>query len=58
VLLTAGCLDQPRCYLPSNKMIEEGGYEVTGFRRPFGFSATFRRGLPSAAIKDLCANAP
>ncbi len=31
-LLTVGCLDQPVCYLPSDNMIAERGYEVEGFR--------------------------
>ena len=40
--LTVGCLDQTHCYLPTDAMIAEGGYEVEGFRRLFGFDGRFR----------------
>src|SRR5262249_27445065 len=29
-LLTAGCLDQTHCYLPTDEMLAQGGYEVDG----------------------------
>lgn len=40
-LMTAGCLDHTRCYLPTDAMISEGGYEVEGFRPLLGFDAHF-----------------
>jgi hypothetical protein len=55
-----GCLDNVFGYLPTDAQIPEGGYEVEGFRGPFGISgrfignndATFRR-----LLSDVCANA-
>jgi len=50
-LLTVGCLDQPVCYLPSDNMIAERGYEVEGFRTLFNFDARFRNRLQDAVIR-------
>lgn len=52
-LLTVGCLDQPVCYLPSDNMIPEQGYEVEGFRSLFDFSARFQDRLQDAVIRRL-----
>ncbi len=52
-LLTVGCLDQPVCYLPSDNMIPEQGYEVEGFRSLFDFSARFQNRLQDAVIRRL-----
>lgn len=52
-LLTAGCLDQPVCYLPTDNMIPERGYEVEGFRTLFNFPAKFRPQLQEAVIHPL-----
>jgi hypothetical protein len=52
-LLTVGCLDQPICYLPSDNMIPERGYEVEGFRTLFNFDARFRNRLQDAVIQGL-----
>jgi neutral ceramidase len=52
-LLTVGCLDQPICYLPSDNMISERGYEVEGFRTLFNFDARFRNRLQDAVIQGL-----
>jgi len=40
-LLTVGCLDHTQCYLPTDAMIGEGGYEVEGFRPLLDFDAHF-----------------
>jgi hypothetical protein len=52
-LLTVGCLDQPVCYLPSDNMIAEQGYEVEGFRSLFNFDARFQSRLQGAVIRRL-----
>jgi hypothetical protein len=52
-LLTVGCLDQPVCYLPSDSMIPERGYEVEGFRTLFNFDARFRARLQDTVIQGL-----
>jgi len=52
-LLTAGCIDQPICYLPTDNMIPERGYEVEGFRTLFDFDARFQDRLQDAIIRPL-----
>jgi hypothetical protein len=52
-LLTAGCIDQPICYLPTDNMIPERGYEVEGFRTLFYFDARFQDRLQDAVIRPL-----
>jgi neutral ceramidase len=52
-LLTVGCLDQPVCYLPSDNMIPERGYEVEGFRSLFNFDARFQNRLQDSVIRRL-----
>jgi hypothetical protein len=46
-VIPVGCIDGVPCYLPTDEMIKQGGYEAIRFRRPFGVSGHFR--------KDLCA---
>jgi hypothetical protein len=53
VLLTTGCIGQTRFYLPADRMIEEGGYEVDGFRRPFAFSAKWHAGFQQRVLNAL-----
>jgi hypothetical protein len=52
-LMTVGCLDQPICYLPSDSMIPEQGYEVEGFRSLFNFDARFQNRLQDSVIRRL-----
>jgi hypothetical protein len=52
-LLTVGCLDQPVCYLPTDNMIPERGYEVEGFRTLFDFTPKFRDHLQEKIIQKL-----
>ncbi len=52
-LLTAGCIDQPICYLPTDNMIPERGYEVEGFRTLFDFDARFQDRLQDAIVRPL-----
>ena len=52
-LLTVGCLDQPICYLPTDNMIPEQGYEVEGFRSLFNFGARFQNQLQDSVIRRL-----
>ena len=56
-LLTVGCLDQPLCYLPSDSMIPERGYEVEGFRTLFNFDGRFRNRLQDTVIQGLISRA-
>lgn len=51
--LTVGCLDQTHCYLPTDDMISEGGYEVQGFRRLFGINGSFREQIQNPVIQGL-----
>ncbi len=53
LLLTAGYIDQTHCYLPVDSMLDEGGYEVEGFRPLFGYRTRFRKGMQAAAIAPL-----
>jgi hypothetical protein len=53
ILFTVGCLDQTRCYLPTDNMLREGGYEVDGFRSLFGFQGKFREHLQDSIIGPL-----
>jgi len=52
-LLTVGCIDQPICYLPTDNMIPERGYEVEGFRTLFDFDARFHDRLQDAIVRPL-----
>ncbi len=51
--LTVGCLGDTHCYLPSDAMISEGGYEVEGFRPLLGFSGRFRDGVQAPVVQTL-----
>jgi len=52
-VLTAGCLDQPHCYLPSDAMISERGCEVEGFRPLLGFDARLHAHLQDSVVQRL-----
>ena len=52
-VLTAGCLDQTHCYLPSDAMISGRGYEVEGFRQLMGFDGRFRARLQNSIVSGL-----
>ena len=41
----AGCLADTRLYLPADKNIPEGGYEVVHFQQRFGIRGHFKKGL-------------
>ena len=56
-LLTVGCLDQPVCYLPTDNMIPERGYEVDGFRTLFDFTPKFRPHLQDKVVQSLAKTA-
>lgn len=51
--LSAGCLDQTHCYLPSDEMIPEAGYEVNGFQPLFNFKGRFRENLQAPIVCRL-----
>lgn len=44
-LVTVGCLAGTRIYLPTDKHVAEGGYEVHGFQHKFGVSGHFKKRL-------------
>lgn len=46
-IIPVGCIDDVSCYVPTDEMVGQGGYEVAGFRRLFGVSGRFRN--------DVCA---
>ena len=52
-VLTAGCLDQTQCYLPSDAMIAGRGYEVDGFRSLMSFDGRFGAQLQNSIIGGL-----
>jgi hypothetical protein len=52
-VLTVGCIDQTHCYLPTDAMLAEGGYEVEGFRSAFNFTARFKSGLERTVSEAL-----
>jgi hypothetical protein len=52
-LLTAGCIDQTHGYLPVDRMLPEGGYEVEGFRAYFEYRTRFAPGVQDAALAPL-----
>lgn len=52
-VLTAGCIDQTHGYLPTDRMLEQGGYEVEGFRSLFSYKTQFQAGLQEAAISPF-----
>ncbi len=43
--INVGCLAGTRIYLPTDKHVQEGGYEVRWFQHRFGISGSFKRGL-------------
>jgi hypothetical protein len=51
--LSAGCLDQTHCYLPTDEMVREGGYEVEGFRALLDFKGRFRDRPQGPVIEGL-----
>ena len=45
VVIPVGCIDTVFGYLPTGRMLAEGGYEVEDFREPFGVRSAFRAEL-------------
>jgi hypothetical protein len=48
-----GYIDSVFGYLPMQSMLSEGGYEVTGFRRPFGIKGDFVANLEKVVVELL-----
>ena len=51
-----GCLDHVFGYFPVDRMVPEGGYEVTGFLEPFGHKGSLQGDLDAKfhdAVKSL-----
>jgi hypothetical protein len=53
IVVPVGCLDGVPGYIPTSKMIAEGGYEVTGFMRLFGVSGSYVEDVSSRVSKSL-----
>lgn len=51
--ITAGCIDETFGYLPTASMLHEGGYEVDGFRRPFGIEGQFLPSIERAFLERV-----
>ncbi len=51
--INIGCLAGTRIYLPTDKNISEGGYEVNGFKNKFGISGHFKPGVNDTVIKAI-----
>lgn len=43
--INIGCLAGTKIYLPTDKQVKEGGYEVHGFRHKFGIEGSFKHRL-------------
>jgi hypothetical protein len=52
-VIPVGCIDDVICYLPTDEMVVQGGYEVTGFRKLFGVSGRFRRGIEARIEREF-----
>jgi hypothetical protein len=48
-----GYIDSVYGYLPTKAMLAEGGYEVSGFMRPFGIEGSFVADIDETIIKSL-----
>lgn len=55
VVLAGGCIDQTRCYLTTDLMTSEGGYEVDGFQPFIGIYARAKIGCEARMFEHLCA---
>lgn len=53
LVFSVGYLDQTYAYLPVDAMLQEGGYEVDGFRPMFGYRAHFASGVSANAVAVL-----
>jgi hypothetical protein len=51
--INVGCLAGTRIYLPTDKNVTEGGYEVHGFKNKFGISGHFKPGINDTVIKAI-----
>lgn len=57
-VFSVGCIDHVRGYLPTDAMIQEGGYEVVGFRKAFAFDGQYKPGVEAKvqnALKSIVA---
>ncbi len=54
-IIKVGCTNYTFGYLPSEKMLNEGGYEVDGWIKPFGYNGTFNKNI-EATIKETVKN--
>ncbi len=53
LIIPVGCIGTTFGYLPTNKMIKEGGYESDGFFKIFGYNSSFKKNIEKIIIKAL-----
>lgn len=56
MIIPVGCLNGSYGYLPTDKMVREGGYEGNSFFKIFGYNATFKKNIEKIiedALKSL-----
>jgi len=51
--IPVGCVGDCYGYLPAESMLAEGGYEVTGFFKPFSLTGRFRRSVQEKVMDAL-----
>jgi len=52
-VFSVGCIDHVLGYLPTDNMIQEGGYEVVGFREAFAFDGQYKPGVEAKVQNAL-----
>lgn len=50
-IIPIGCINHSYGYLPTDQMVEEGGYESDEFRKPFSIKAQFKKNLEATIQK-------
>ena len=51
-IIPVGCLSGTFGYIPTSKMLEEGGYESKGFLKPFSLSGKFRHDIQKTFLES------
>ena len=51
-IIPVGCLSGTFGYIPTSKMLEEGGYESKGFLKPFSLSGKLRHDIQKTFLKS------
>src|SRR5690606_29409086 len=51
--INVGCLAGTRIYLPTDKHVSEGGYEVHGFGKKFGIEGEFKSNIVTKVLDAI-----